>query len=87
MVCYFCHGSTEGIQFSYQVSFCQPANSGIAGHQPDGLFAHGNQRRLHSHFRGSQGRLYAGVSAADYDYFKSHDSFVPRETLLKRAEI
>ena len=62
------HDPAQGVYFLDQVAFADAADGRIARHLPQGIDTVGQQQGTHTHARGGQGSLCAGMAPADDDY-------------------
>src|SRR5881398_2310586 len=61
------HGAAQRVDLAHQVSLADTADGRIATHLAQGLDALSQQQRARSHACGGEGRLGAGMTAADDD--------------------
>ena len=61
------HGAAQRVDLAHQVSLADAADGRIATHLAQGLDALSQQQRARSHACGGEGRLGAGMTAADDD--------------------
>jgi hypothetical protein len=62
-----CHRAAHGVDLSHEMALADPADRGVAAHLADRVEALCHEERARAHPRGRQGRLGAGVAAADHD--------------------
>jgi len=63
----FPHLTTQGVDLLHQVSLCQAADGGVAGHERNGIKIDGKQQRAAPHARAGQGSLAPRVPGPHYD--------------------
>jgi hypothetical protein len=76
------HHAAQGIDFLDQMAFSDTAYGRVAAHLPQSLDILCQQQGLHTHTRGRQGGLGAGVAAAYDDYVKVFLEF-HRQSMFK----
>ena len=61
------HGAAQRVHLFHQVPLADPADRRVAAHLAEGLDVVGQQQRLATHARSSQGSLGTGVATTDHD--------------------
>ena len=69
-VCGQCHGTTQGIDFFYQMAFANTADSRITRHLAQRINVLGQQQSMAAHSCSCQCSFGSGVAAADHDHIK-----------------